>query len=936
MRALGPASHFSLDTGSEDLPSTPSAPNSISVSVSVSNPNSSSNSNSKPPALRAVTAPQAINKPPARSRSSSLTRAPAASSATKTAAASTQSESSEHAALTDALARRSRAPRPALHQQAPRARPSIRSSSDSLQPTATQSRPPITLNINLQRPRPSSISPQPIKLRASSASTRSSSGSSTATSTGRSLSASYRSSSSSTSGSASSANPSRRSLGANNTTTAAATGDNRGRRGSFVSSASAASTQHRVPSTTNAAPPASRRPISARLQDDTLRTSAAAGLVKQPLVALSLTPAMPVDRPGQGSASTRPTMPILSAAAMRPANKAPLMPKVAAKGHQGLALSPSVLTTPNPKRMQQSRIGASYPDTDSPGNDAVSPYVAPHVTPRSGTRQVRVDSVNSTPNGTPILDRRESWDPLPGSIGPLSNNEAPSFRRSNTSFSSLPGDHASAAKIESPKLADSKFFHASEVRPSLTRPVSVVKQTPSKPPTFFYANGNNIGDTPPPATQSAPALAQQTQNDGQRKTLYVNGTRELRPSPPLSRGSGSGASAITQKPSGRPGSVSHSGSHSIGYTAQRPPSPVKLIGHAQPLAKKHTASAALGTPPRSHVTSPQPGLASRNSIRRTSSGRSSQIGGHSRAGSLVSAEHAYNAARLISPQLSPSFLAEPVSPLHGPSTPAPLTLASIIQAATEIEDGELSDTSSVNEDQSDGLQSPTKSAASADPINELRANARRERKVQDLEITNASLEAINRTLERQLKKQVTEIRRFKRMSRMSRPSLASAGISSGETSELPNGEQAMDLSLADLSEEGPEQDDELEEDSLSDSESASESLSPSLIAERDARHRTKDEKRLRIDLTKHQEILVDSQKLNQSILRCMSWTEELIREGQKALDYRVRVSEIKIGGRILDPPEDEDRFNNAVFDSTDIDATLAELDDIAADLENAV
>ncbi|KAG6317744.1 hypothetical protein E4U22_005943 [Claviceps purpurea] len=70
--------------------------------------------------------------------------------------------------------------------------------------------------------------------------------------------------------------------------------------------------------------------------------------------------------------------------------------------------------------------------------------------------------------------------------------------------------------------------------------------------------------------------------------------------------------------------------------------------------------------------------------------------------------------------------------------------------------------------------------------------------------------------------------------------------------------------------------------------------------------RRRDEKRLQLDLTKHQELLVDSQKMNQSLKRCLDFTEALIKEGQKALEYRVRVSDIKLGGRILAPPDEDD------------------------------
>jgi hypothetical protein len=74
-------------------------------------------------------------------------------------------------------------------------------------------------------------------------------------------------------------------------------------------------------------------------------------------------------------------------------------------------------------------------------------------------------------------------------------------------------------------------------------------------------------------------------------------------------------------------------------------------------------------------------------------------------------------------------------------------MASILQIAEDFDDEEEEEAESKDEGTQPDLQSPTKSSH-GEPVNDLVANARRERKVQDLEITNASLEAINRTLER--------------------------------------------------------------------------------------------------------------------------------------------------------------------------------------------
>lgn len=230
-------------------------------------------------------------------------------------------------------------------------------------------------------------------------------------------------------------------------------------------------------------------------------------------------------------------------------------------------------------------------------------------------------------------------------------------------------------------------------------------------------------------------------------------------------------------------------------------------------------------------------------------------------------------------------------------------MASVLQAAEEASD--FIDHDDENESIVSGLTSP-KSSKGDDPLNELVANARRERKVQDLQITNASLEAINRTLERQLRKQTNELRRFKRLSRAGRLSSANTApssrvVSDSATSQNPEG-PLSELSLSDLSEEEEDdmgQDDEDLESELSEESSGSACRSPdSTTAARHEKYRKRDEKRLQIDLSKHQQLLVDSQKMNQSLKRCLGWTEELINEGKRALAYQVRVSEVDVSGRV--------------------------------------
>ncbi|EGE08801.1 hypothetical protein TEQG_07758 [Trichophyton equinum CBS 127.97] len=198
-------------------------------------------------------------------------------------------------------------------------------------------------------------------------------------------------------------------------------------------------------------------------------------------------------------------------------------------------------------------------------------------------------------------------------------------------------------------------------------------------------------------------------------------------------------------------------------------------------------------------------------------------------------------------------------------------------------------------------------------MNELAANARRERKVLDLEISNSSLLAINRALEREMRKQNAELRRFRRLSRSGRLSMTSArrSVSGGALSVLSEAD-GYDTDSYSYSRASPGcSADELTDDEVDPSSSEEDNMSSGRAAEHDEKHRAKDESRLLLDLKRHQQLLIDSQKMNQSIKRCVGWTENLISEAKKALEYSVHVSDIEVGGRVLGPDDfDGDYFKN--------------------------
>lgn len=205
--------------------------------------------------------------------------------------------------------------------------------------------------------------------------------------------------------------------------------------------------------------------------------------------------------------------------------------------------------------------------------------------------------------------------------------------------------------------------------------------------------------------------------------------------------------------------------------------------------------------------------------------------------------------------------------------------------------------SSASVDTHTSIQSPGKSEATSPGKPDPALNARTERKILDLEISNSSLLAINRTLEREMRRQNAELRRYRRLSRSGRLSMAPSNrsVSGGGLSATSEADEGM----SEFSFHPPE-----DLSDISDDDSVDETaLSPDSLAEHDSRQQARDEKRFYIDLAKHQEVLVTSQQMDHSIRRCLGWTEELITEGRKALEYCVNISDIELGGRVLAPEE---------------------------------
>ncbi|CAK7272077.1 hypothetical protein SEPCBS57363_004948 [Sporothrix epigloea] len=753
---------------------------------------------------------------------------------------------------------------------------------------------------------------------------------------------------------------------------------------------------------------------------------------------LSPRPATPRFLRHQPSSSTMgydkdtPRKPIL---ASRPIARAPLTPKIAgsvpttpslaraATVTSSSSVSPSyhtvTVSTPLARRATGQSSTSSHVNLGHNNDSSASPVPSylHNVTPRSGSRQSRVDS--TTPTGTPT--------------------------QTQTSSNSVMG-------LTSPADPDAKFFYASEAKSSSTSAFAAASTNSTAPsssasmgpllaspglspaprsaPTFFHANGRPLpsgsnGNSPaaasaptlpahlPPNAMVSPTLSSANMSsaaDLSSKFVHANGAA-LEHTPISSTARRTPVSPTAQQQGSRPLSPMKLAtmatyplhkSMSFPVVAQTSAAISSVVNgstnnniHHRPSVPTtlslNAAASATGPPVTvASPTSPQPlsGPGSPGSVRfdmlsrqrsnfSASIGSNSSADGHSRKASLTVADPP-TVARLLHSSQPSSEMTSPVS-IQSPAYPFPNVasspggghasaaatggLAAILQAADDLvgdDDGGGGDSGSVKgHSENDGDDSDCSGQTNAgkdsrrssangsthpdDPntqqhlqqhshqqLDELVAIARRERKVQDLEITNASLEAINRSLERQLRKQKNELRQFRRLSRSGRLSLAplagrpgsdaipgSSRITSSSTVEGPmqdldrllgDDESFVDSDKDDSDRENSFNEHDQNQDHDHDSfDNNSENDRELDLDNENLTRRKRDERRLQLDLAQHHQLLVDSQKMNQSIKRCMKWTEALIQEGQKALEFEVRVSEVQLGGRVLAADEVEER-----------------------------
>ena len=454
------------------------------------------------------------------------------------------------------------------------------------------------------------------------------------------------------------------------------------------------------------------------------------------------------------------------------------------------------------------------------------------------------------------------------------------------------------------KDIDAKFFRANDARsPELAPPQK-------KAPTFFYANGQQEESNLMPAAAPSPPLSAVSARSGRSQFFRANGA-EIDDIPSLH-------SPPLIAPSPKPPEV-----ETLQRTPAffRPPSSESIHlsyrkGASQVIKPTNRANAIPLLSPTSFQSPPahrrsgsaetpnsQPPSKSHN---RTSSLNSIESLPASRKSSLAGIETTGYPA--------PSLLATTCHTANrsGNSTPSQRGSGASASAAAAAA---IQDPPSLPVQASQHFHQPSSTPHSPTkpnpPLSELAANARRERKVLDLEISNSSLLAINRQLEREVRKQKAELRRFRRLTRAGRLSSRSilgvgpdggeeGGGGEGDLSELDEGGELAGEGDGSGGEED-EEDEEEEEEEDDDSTDESAILSPGALAERDERMLAKDSRRLQLDLRRHRELLVDSQKMNQALKRCMAWTEEMIKDGKKALEYRVRVDEVQLGGRVLEP-----------------------------------
>lgn len=562
--------------------------------------------------------------------------------------------------------------------------------------------------------------------------------------------------------------------------------------------------------------------------------------------------------------------------------------------------SPQVLKK-NPLSLA-TRTRETTKDIDTPVKESLSS----NITPRSSARKARVDSASSTPIGTPTgtpnnsrptsmiykQGRDEGLNIIP-SLGTKGTNMGRTVRSTSISSDCSSSIRHHILDSNERSLLDSRtispeakpmFFRADDVRPGLASIPSERFYEPDH--TTGLVRGGTVGDngTGRSSASTSPSIG------GRPKFFHANGAVEattLSPKPATGRATRPRSQILTIADT------------PVSPQSQRAPSPLK----DEVLSRNSSLNKAS---PRRHTRLVSNSKTVLDQEIRSPEASSFGLSNISRRSSLNTPNHPrYSHARSPSADTADSAQAQRLKTMLTDNSISKSPTVGPIGQPEFSQDVQASPISALDNLQPQGPEKSAQGKSKLDHMNELAANARRERKVLDLEISNSSLLAINRTLEREMRKQNAELRRFRRLSRTGRISVAPSSRSASKTLSVvsecdiqTNGsDDFSDQSSLSLSGED-------EEENENGSAVSSSSSSNPISHFRDSRIRAKNSKRLHLDLARHRALLVDSQKLNQSIKRCLGWTEDLIADGKKALEYRVHVgNEQTRGGRVLLPDE---------------------------------
>ncbi|PNS14225.1 hypothetical protein CAC42_6738 [Sphaceloma murrayae] len=597
----------------------------------------------------------------------------------------------------------------------------------------------------------------------------------------------------------------------------------------------------------------------------------------------------------------------------------PLTPRLAANAG-------SVKREPSPRRPFVKAASTSRgPSPDKRSETPLRNVATDNVTPRSLVRgKTKASSTVSTPSSTPGSARARTAFVSPRIAAqhtPTDREGAKSNARANTlqsregsTLSPLAQDPIVSLSHSMDdvtiKNPGSMFFHADDAR-THERPPPTTAPPIKKAAGFFYANGHR--DEQPPARimrSASPVMSM----FAEKRPLSAVGTR-------------AGKSEVgtgTRQPITSPTLSAISSARSPFVTSPGALSPPLLSASPPKTDYLNTPSASLNhfkmRPGRTHFEPATPlsplvgGLGvSMEGVLQTPSVQSPRSHTKSSSVSVAPADSPSSTRKRSATWAEVKFDSSPLAfnldlPRGGDRAKLPSPTLPRINTASSLTSPIISDP----------LQSPSRDLV------DYAADARRERKVLDLEISNSSLLAINRTLEREVKKHKAELKRYRRLSRAGRFSVAPSGLADENfDSALPHvdgglvgrpsspfQEDVSDMELSNVDSSDEDEDEPLD-----------------ASASKEDRQRAKDEAQLRNDLRKHRDLLLDTARMNRSLQRCLTWTEDLIKDGKKALDHHVASSEVKLGGRVLEADDIDDETEGNIEDNGGKEEAEAVLDD---------